>query len=268
MELSVAPSCAHCAAAKSFLLVLEVVLQFSVSVSHTEQILEVVTPLRGGPLHVRPAQLRNPTLFLGKALCGHVLLALQIHAPGSDRIASSSCGAPSILFTAFQRLALSFRATARWSRALFRMSVPGEPDVEPPSRRVRSGMRVLRKPLYYARGSSAQPRGGYFENEKHNVTTIHALSSVIGAVIWKNDRVIESEMREIVLAIHQNQTTENEAATRTERHKLGTHPNLPRARGDRHPLETCTRLTLGSALTDVPVEDGRSFSLSGGSQIS
>ena len=42
----------------------EVVLQFSVSVSHTEQMLEVVTLLRGGPLRVRPAELRNPTLFL------------------------------------------------------------------------------------------------------------------------------------------------------------------------------------------------------------
>ena len=52
----------------SFLLVLEVMLQFSVSVSHTEKMLKEVSLLRGGPLHIRPAQLRNPTLFLGKAL--------------------------------------------------------------------------------------------------------------------------------------------------------------------------------------------------------
>ena len=38
----------------------------------------------------------------------------------------------------------------------------GEADVEPPSRRVRSGMRVLRKPLCYVWSSSAQPRGVYF----------------------------------------------------------------------------------------------------------
>ena len=133
-----------------FLLVLEVVLQFSVSVSRTEPMLEEVSLLRGSSLNVRPAQLRNPTLFLRKALCGHVLLALQIHAPGSDRMASSSCGAPCILFTAFQRLALSFRATARWSWDFFRISVLEKPDVQPPSRRVRSGMRVLRKPLCHA----------------------------------------------------------------------------------------------------------------------
>ena len=162
MELSVAPSCAHCAAAKSILLVLEVVLQFSVLVSHTEQILEEVILLRGGPLHVRPAQLRNPTLFLGKASFSRSksMLLVRIAWPAARAVYRP------FLFTAFQRLALSFRATARWSRALFRMSVPGEPDVEPPSRRVRSGMRVLRKPLCHARSSSAQPRGGYFDNEK------------------------------------------------------------------------------------------------------
>ena len=203
--MSVAPSSAHCAAttiSSSF----SKWCSFPVSVSHTEQMLEVVTLLRGGPLRVRPAELRNPTLFLRKALCGHFVLALQIHAPGSDRMASSSCGAPSILFTAFQRLALSFRATARWSRDFFQDVRTGEPDVEPPSRHVRSGMGVLRKPLCHVWSSSAQPRGVYFENEKHNVTTIHVHSTVIGAVIWKNDRVIESTMRGIVLAIHQNQT--------------------------------------------------------------
>ena len=36
--------------------------------SQTKQMLEEVFLLRGGSLNVRPAQLRNPTLFLGKAL--------------------------------------------------------------------------------------------------------------------------------------------------------------------------------------------------------
>ena len=142
----------------------------------------------------------TPLCFLVRR-CGRVFLALQIHAPGSDRMASSSCCARCSLFTAFRRLALSFSATARQSSAF--SECPWEPNVEPLPRRVRSGMRVHRKPLCHAWSSSAQPRGGYFENEKHKVTTIHVHSSVIGAGIRKSDRGIESEMREIVFAIHQ-----------------------------------------------------------------
>ena len=266
MELSVAPSSAHCAAttiSSSF----SKWCPFPVSVSHTEQMLEVVTLLRGGPLRVRPAELRNPTLFLRKALCGHVLLALQIHAPGSDRMASSSCGAPSILFTAFQRLALSFRATARWSR-----DFSGCPYWRT-RRRTSLAACAIRNAgtsqATFMRGSSAQPRGVYVENEKHNVTTIHVHSKCHWSCHLEKRscyRICNAEGS--YSQYTKTKPTENEAATRTERPKLGTHPNLPRARGDRHPLETCTRLTLGSALSDVPVEDGMWFSLSGGSQNS
>ena len=59
MELSVAPSSAHCAAttiSSSF----SKLCPFPVSVSHIEQMLEVVTLLRGGSLRVRRAELRNP----------------------------------------------------------------------------------------------------------------------------------------------------------------------------------------------------------------
>ena len=161
MELSVAPSSAHCAAttiSSSF----SKWCSFPVPVSHTEQMLEVVTLLRGGPLRVRPAELRNPTLFLRKALCGHFLLALQIHAPGSDRMASSSCGAPSILFHGLPKTRPLFLSHGSLVLGFFQDVRTGEPDVEPPSRRVRSGMRVLRKPLCHVWGSSTQPSRSVF----------------------------------------------------------------------------------------------------------
>ena len=155
MELSVAPSSAHCAATAVSSSFSKLCFNFR---SRSRMLNKCSRKLPSCVVVLCTFDLLScATLlcFSGRR-CGRVLLALQIHATSSDRMASSSCGVPSILFTAFQRLALSFRATARWCCAFFQDVRSGEADVEPPSRRVRSGMRVLRKPLCYARSSSAQ----------------------------------------------------------------------------------------------------------------
>ena len=135
MELSVAPSSAQCAAttiSSSF----SKWCPFPVSVSQTQQMLEEVSLLRGGSLNVRPAQLRNPTLCLGKALwprpsrapnpCswfgshGQQLVLCTVHSfHGLPMTRPLFLSHGSLVLTSFQDV-----------RA-------GEPDVEPPSRRVR-----------------------------------------------------------------------------------------------------------------------------------
>ena len=86
------------------------------------------------------------------------------------------------------------------------------------------------------------------------MTNIHVHSSVIGAVIWETIVFSNLKCGGSYSQYTKTKPTENEAATRTERHKLGTHPNLPPARCDCHPLEAWTRLPLQSALSDVPLE--------------